>query len=140
MFQNSKQFSLKSLSIQGIYLNEIEIKCSLWCMPCSTKPRLDFISTLPDFNTRTLSKKHFEDLCSKLTLIDVFGHMSRFHNCFQRKCISTKPFIKEGRMPGRQGQGEDKRKGGAELCESFIWENIFHQFFMVNPEYTLSNN
>ena len=65
-------------------------------MPCSTKPRVDFISTLPEFYAIKLSKKHFEDLCSKLTLIDVFGHMSRFHNCFQlnKELLDVKPFTK----------------------------------------------
>ena len=52
-------------------------------MPCSTKPRVDFISTLPEFYAILHSKKRFEDLCSKLTLIDVFGHISCVHNCFQ---------------------------------------------------------
>ena len=36
-------------------------------MPCSTKPRLDFISTLPEFYAIRLSKTQFEGVCSKLT-------------------------------------------------------------------------
>ena len=59
----------------------------MWCKPCSTKPRVNFISTLPELYVIKLSKKLFEDLCSKLTLIDVFGHMSRFHNFFQLKWV-----------------------------------------------------
>ena len=83
MFQNGKQFSLKSLSISGIHLNEIYIKCCLLCMLCFTKPRVDFISTKPEFYAIKLYKKYFEELCSILTLIDVFRHMSCFLNCFQ---------------------------------------------------------
>ena len=47
------------------------------------KAQSGFYCNTAEFYAIKLSKKHFEDLCSKLTLIDVFGHMSRFHNCFQ---------------------------------------------------------
>ena len=45
-----------------------------------------FYLTLPEFYAIKLSKKQFEDLCSKLTPIDVFGHMSRFQTV--SNCIS----------------------------------------------------
>ena len=37
---------------------------------CSTKPKLDL---LPEFYAMKFPKKHFENVCPKLTLIDVFG-------------------------------------------------------------------
>ena len=66
-------------------------------MPCSTKPRVDFILTLPEFYAIKLSKKHF-DLCSKLTLIDVFGHMSRFHN------FNCNLYLKDRIITGKQNK------------------------------------
>ena len=58
-------------------------------MPCSTSPRVCFILTKPELYAIKLSKKYFADLCSKLTLVDVFGNMSRVLNCFQLKyCFS----------------------------------------------------
>ena len=61
-------------------------------MLCSTKPRADFISILPEFYEIKLSKKHFDDLCSERTLFDVFEHMSRVHNCFQLYLYSVDNF------------------------------------------------
>ena len=46
------------------------------------------------FNTELyaikLSKKYFVDLCSKRTLVDVFGNMLRFLNCFQLELYDAK--------------------------------------------------
>ena len=62
----------------------MEYKLNVICGACRVlQSKVDFISTLPEFYVIKLSKKQFKDLCSKLTLIEVFGHMSRFHNCFQ---------------------------------------------------------
>ena len=65
-------------------------KLNVGCGACRVKPRVDFISTLLEFYGINLSKFFFADLCSKLTLVDVFGHMSRFLNCFQQQF--PKPF------------------------------------------------
>ena len=51
-------------------------------MSCSTSPRVFFILTQPELYAIKLSKKYFADLCSKLTLVDVFGNTSRFLNYF----------------------------------------------------------
>ena len=47
-------------------------------MSCSTSSRVSFILTQPELYAIKISKKYFADLCSKLTLIDVFGHSRVF--------------------------------------------------------------
>ena len=61
--------------------NKLYVVC-IKSMSCSTSPRVCFILTQPELNAIKLSKIYFADLCSKLTLIDVFVHMSCFLNCF----------------------------------------------------------
>ena len=78
MFQIGKHLFFFEVIIHLAHIFKWKINYMLFvaCGMCS-------FLTHPELYAISLFKKYFADLCSKLTLVDVLGHMSRFLNCFQ---------------------------------------------------------